>query len=577
MLKFVGLYVLTFLVVFFLPFRWWQVRPTLQPGTLIGRLLPWLDTSLRNLAIRALVLLFLFTVGLYAVLMTMLLVVPLMTTVFLAWHLLARLFNPKYVPPIHTPGIILITVALYVAVLAMVAPVEVGLIGAYFALGEPAGGFLEDISVGPDTRWVNAVVGLAGVIFVVFWLVRDLLWRLRQAADLRNLPTSRVRSAALGLVELKGVAQPVDGGSGPILRLHWDGASYLQPKQELKRFYLVDGTGRILVDPTECQIRAGWITDFGSVAGCYEVTLTRRVEKDDRSDGVTRTLMPGDPVYVIGNAEVDEKAPRDAVDSERLVIRPSRLSHWSLSLWRFLFADLNAPPSESKFNVFFVSDGGELRARRQIMKGLRTVWLVALVWLATSLFLLWCARDPYPVNPESWRAAHWTQPPPRAGFYDERYARFQKWVRALRPTSFDAIPALFEALRYPDYRYKAGAASGFRRMLPAAREQAKDAVPLLREMLQYKGEHSQVTIETLGLFGPLAAPAVPDLAEILRTRDPDPLRRFFAAEALGKLGETARPAVPALREALQDRSRGVREAAQRALARIEPSAIPKDR
>ena len=105
------------------------------------------------------------------------------------------------------------------------------------------------------------------------------------------------------------------------------------------KLFLEDRTGRVLVDPTECQIRAGWISDLGNASGCHEIVLRGRVEKDDRSDSVTRTLMPGDPVYLIGNAELNPGAPARAVDSDRLVIRPSSRSslesrwlRWSRSL-----------------------------------------------------------------------------------------------------------------------------------------------------------------------------------------------------------------------------------------------------
>ena len=78
---------------------------------------------------------------------------------------------------------------------------------------------------------------------------------------------------------------------------------------------------------------------------------------------------------------------------------------------------------------------------------------------------------------------------------------------------------------------------------------------------------SQTTIIALGGFGPVAEPAVPDLAALLRHRDV--IIRFQAAHALGRLGPTAHAAVPALYAALDDRSFGVRAAALDALRRIE--------
>jgi len=564
LLKLVLAWVVLYIVVLALPFAWWRVRPTRQTDTLIGRWLGgFLDVSLRNLAIRTLALAMFAGVGLYAILMGVLFALPVFATVFLVIHLVLRLFSRTYEPPMHTPGIIVITVLMWVTAVGLLAPLKAVLMGAYFAMGQPAGGLLEVVTVGRDNEGLDAIVGAAGVTVVVVWLARDLLWRHRQLRQLATLPTSKARSVALGLVELKGVARPASGRGEAILTLHWDMYDYLHPKQELRPFYLEDETGRVLVDPTGCRIRAGWIADLASAFGCREVVLTRRVHKEDRDDAVTRTLMPGDPVYVLGTAEINREAPASAVDSERLVIRPSKLSHWSLSLWRFLFASMEAPAGRTGFNVFFLSDGGELRARRAILRGLRTVWIAGCVWLAASLFLLWCANAPFQPNPESWRTAHWTRSPDDS----ERLRRLDRYVKSLGPTSVEAAPALIEALGYENVRFRELAARGLGRILPAAREQAREAIPHLRDLLRASDGMSQTAINTLSGFGPVAEPVVPDLAALLRHRDV--IIRYQAARALGRLGPTARAAVPALREALEDRSLGVRNAARDALRRIE--------
>jgi len=563
-LKLVLAWIVLYLVALALPFAWWRIRPTRQPDTLIGRCLGgWLDVSLQNLALRTLFLVMFASVGLYALLVGVLLAMPVYATLFLAIHLVLRLFSGRYEPPLHTPGLVVLVVLIWLTAVGLLAPVKAVLMGAYFALGQPAGGLLEVFTVAPGNEWLDAIVGVAGVTVVVVWLARDLLWRHRQARQLANLPTSRARSAAVGLVELKGVARPVGGSGGPILALRWNMYDYLHPTQELRPFYLEDETGRVLVDPTDCRIRAGWISDVASAFGCREVVLTRRVVKEDRGDAVTRTLMPGDPVYVLGTAEINREAPADAADAARLVVRPSRLSHWSLSLWWFLFASMKAPAGRGAFNVFFLSDGGELRARREILRGLRTVWIAGCVWLGASLFLLWCANVPFKPNPESWRTAYWTRSPSDP----ERFRRLDRYVKGLGPTSVEAAPALVEALGYTDFRFRERAASGLNRILPAAREQAREAIPQLRDLLQVSDGMSQTTIIALGGFGPAAEPAVPDLAALLRHRDN--IIRYQAARALGRLGPTARAAVPALHQALEDRSPGVRIAARDALRRIE--------
>lgn len=572
--KVVLLCLLGALVALCVPFRWWQVRPGLQPDTLIGSwLAPYLDVSLRNLFLRTLFLLFVGTLAVYTVVVFMALWMPIFALFFLVWHLLARLFSRTYEPDIHAPGIVVITVLLWLASVGLLAPLKLSFLGLYLARGRPAGGVLEDLTVAPGNEWTNAVLGIAGATVVFVWLARDAIWRSRQAKEVASLPTSKARSVALGLVELKGAAQPVSSDAGPILRLHWDMFSYLEPSQQLKPFYLVDVTGRVLVDPTGCEIRAGWIADLKGPFGRHEIFLTRRVERDDRFDSVTRTLMPGDPVYVVGTAEINPEAPRDAVDSERLVVRASSASHWSASLWRFLFAGATPPSAQSIFNVFFISDGGEMRARREVARGLRTVRRVGCVWLVSSAALVWLAIAPLAPPPDAWRTAYWVAAPPRYGFIDERYARFEKYLKTLGPQSFQAIPALIEALNYKDLRYRRDAASKLGSMLPAAREQARDAVPALRETLRMsrRNETIQSTIRTLGHFGPLAEPAVPDLVELLQDRDN--IVRFVAASALGDVGPSARAAIPALTEALRDRSPAVRDAARRALKQIQRGQV----
>jgi HEAT repeat protein len=63
--------------------------------------------------------------------------------------------------------------------------------------------------------------------------------------------------------------------------------------------------------------------------------------------------------------------------------------------------------------------------------------------------------------------------------------------------------------------------------------------------------------------------AVPLLAERL-AEDPDAEVRQWAARALGDLGRAARAGVPALQRALTDKDPAVREAAERALERVDP-------
>jgi HEAT repeat protein len=85
----------------------------------------------------------------------------------------------------------------------------------------------------------------------------------------------------------------------------------------------------------------------------------------------------------------------------------------------------------------------------------------------------------------------------------------------------------------------------------------KDRVIAVRTLPNRKGDTAQV---------------IPALIEALRDKEPD--IRWSAAIGLGVYGEQARDAIPALQSAQKDRDGRVREAAGRALARIDPEKFP---
>lgn len=552
-------------VSLFVPFDWWQKRPSCQPDTFIARWLgTFLDVSLRNLTFRACALIFFFLAWLMFLPALLLLLLPLVAISFFLSHLCGRLFSRTYRPEMPLLGVLLIVAVIWVTAISLVAPVKTLVIAAYFLLGRPAGGKLEGFAaMGQDGAVFDLLVGSAGFAVVALWLGRDAIWRFRQASQVENLPTSRARSVALGLVELRGVARSVGEEREPILSLHWDMFDYFSPKQVLRPFYLEDATGRVLVDPTKCLVRAGWITDLASLEGCHEIVLKRRVEKNDRDDSVTRILMPGDPVYLIGNAEINPAAAPDAADSDRLVIRPSSRSSWSLSLWRFLFGKAKRAPGHSIFNVFFLADNDEVSARRLILNGFYTVSGIGFLWLASSAVIFSLALHPLSPPPESWRNAYWRGPEPNPPDprvlldmtgRSERLFRFEKYIKGIGPRSTDAIPALIEAAQYKDHRFHWSAAYAFGRLLPGAREEAKGAIPVLIELLRgerFDFDDRQAAMLVLGEFGPMAKDAVPSLIEWLQEGGEDILR-YQAVRALGKIGPAAKDALPELNALLQD-------------------------
>jgi hypothetical protein len=88
--------------------------------------------------------------------------------------------------------------------------------------------------------------------------------------------------------------------------------------------------------------------------------------------------------------------------------------------------------------------------------------------------------------------------------------------------------------------------------------QEKDRIIAVRTLPQRKGDAAQV---------------VPALIEALKDTHGD--IRWSAAIGLGSFGEQARDAIPALQQAAQhDRDPRVREAAGKALSRIDPEQFP---
>jgi len=263
------------------------------------------------------------------------------------------------------------------------------------------------------------------------------------------------------------------------------------------------------------------------------------------------------------------------------VIRPASRPGWNEVLWTTFFGVLRPPRGKDIHDVFFLTDGGETQAKRHIFNGLRRVLFWGLIWICSSLLIVWTSQQPWrqAPPPDSWRNATWRGPDPNPDqriidyTRNQRLFRFEKFIKSLAPGSTQAIPALIEALHYRDTRFKRQATEALLPLLDHV--SADEVVPVLIENLSGRSAHlQQLTILALGHFGPDAAPAVPALVEQLNCRStstyevPPAVIRFQAARALGGIGPAARGAVPALTLALEDGSRAVREAARRALEKI---------
>ena len=219
--------------------------------------------------------------------------------------------------------------------------------------------------------WVDVNWGLlgAGTIFLI--ALCDSVRRNRLTRQIEVLPTSRVRSVAIGLVELKGRAVPLkgQGSASPIIR-EWheatgDGST---TRRSVKPFLLDDGTGRILVDPTGALIK----TDKQYFAvGLHQAIL----KQHESAKGFPETrLMPGDMVYLVGNVQTNQD--RKYALYGDIVVKPKKSSLLSMNFYDLFF--LSNVSEEALLDGF----------RRSISRGWRNVFLVLAIAAWLSLFSL---------------------------------------------------------------------------------------------------------------------------------------------------------------------------------------------
>ena len=206
-----------------------------------------------------------------------------------------------------------------------------------------------------------------------FGAIRRGLWMVSIKRMVENIATSKVRSAAMGLIELHGMAQP-SGGDGEILACRTEPLAGRQVK--VGPFYLEDDTGRVLVDvPADC------------VPGDDQrVVITERVrmERDVRF----HSLLPGDEVYVIGDMTTQRRDGKDT----------GVVSPWELPYGRFMLGftnalfnrkwdligimDLNSMLGFGFLpHIFLVCDGDEKVAKEAMFRG----WKKQVIWGAAML------------------------------------------------------------------------------------------------------------------------------------------------------------------------------------------------
>lgn len=168
--------------------------------------------------------------------------------------------------------------------------------------------------------------------------------RYRTAQQILNTPTSKVRSAAVGLVELKGqvilnkkLISPISGRECAyydIMFMRHGGPLFNNPSKQVSSLYLDDGTGKVLVRIKDAAMAIRrYQTYRGSLKGknaldekalkyIKGLDISQRQLLGNGDDIWIRetTIAEGTELYVMGTASPIQDAPKDAPANERLII-----------------------------------------------------------------------------------------------------------------------------------------------------------------------------------------------------------------------------------------------------------------
>ncbi len=164
-----------------------------------------------------------------------------------------------------------------------------------------------------------AMLGVPAGIVVMFLGFRE--WnKYRKVAD---IPTSKARSMAAGLVELNGnvvaikkLKSPISGADCVYYKVEHQvyvrskhGGSWhtTSVKKDFQNFYLKDETGKVEIDPRLADI------DIPSDKTTYRQVLLQR-ERD-----IEYWLAPGDIVYALGTAKI-KPGVKSAVNEENFIV-----------------------------------------------------------------------------------------------------------------------------------------------------------------------------------------------------------------------------------------------------------------
>ncbi len=232
-------------------------------------------------------------------------------------------------------------------------------------LPQGARDFVAELNVSRQNWGLFCVfAGAIGVSSNCVYSFIDIPWRLKQIRQVRALPRSKARSAAIGLAEFEGVARATEP----------DGHVSKSGQEKARPFHLEDETGRILVDPRNAVVRPR--SASGTSLALNEIEAG---------------IRDGDRVYVIGNVQRrDDRSPGEP-DPDRLVVRPLGQTLVTSPVGRLLFSKGNAVADRDAPNIFIVDKGSEHDVGLRLRMALWDFCVIAAVSLGASLWLVQAA------------------------------------------------------------------------------------------------------------------------------------------------------------------------------------------
>lgn len=173
------------------------------------------------------------------------------------------------------------------------------------------------------------VYTIIGFIFGLILFIKGFIW-LKQKRLIENMPTSKVRSIAMGLVEIFGKVAPSKILKSPFSNKDCVYYKYtieeyrrtgkhsrwvtVKKGEEVVHFYLEDDTGKVLIDPKGANVDIPLDFQFNSGLGKDPPLLIKQFLKSNNMGfetflGINKTMRyteyfisPNDKLYIMGTA-----------------------------------------------------------------------------------------------------------------------------------------------------------------------------------------------------------------------------------------------------------------------------------